>query len=168
MLNLTLAIPYNYIGIHSSKNHQFGIHGKRGILFSPITSEYWKIEVQRLFKIRLARLQMDVVGIAQGLGHDLPEAVDELANRGQSAACRHIKTKVLGWKNISLAGLVGFLVLDFVVWLSTIKVGESVAIVWLTHSYLSPAAARLFQFLKSILLSGIPRNRSIEHISQGT
>jgi hypothetical protein len=155
MLNLSFVIPDKYMGYYSSKSSQFAIHTKRDILFSPITSEHWKTEVQRLFKIRLARLQMDVVGAAQGLGYDFPGAVDELAKHGQSESCRHIKIQKEGWKNISLVGLVGFLLLDFVIWLFTIEVGNSIAIVWFTKSCLTPIVVKLCQFLNKILFRNL-------------
>jgi hypothetical protein len=151
-LNLSFVTPDNFVGSYSSKSQQFGIHAKRGILFSHISSEHWKYEAKRLFTIKLARLQMDVVGIAQGIGHDLPGAVDELAERGQSEACRHIKIQRQGWKNLSLTGLLGFLFLDFLIWLFTIEINETIAVVWFTNSYLMPVMLKMRQFLTKVLL----------------
>ncbi len=111
---------------------KFGIHQRKGpLFFSAVGPEYWKTEFRRLFAIRLARLQMNVVGAAEGLGRDLPEGVNELEEKGQGDA-RHqtIKVRAQGMKNISVAGLLGFWSLAFTIWLATVKVGETVMLLW--------------------------------------
>ena len=147
LLNLTLAIPEKFTGRYSYETRQFSIHSLGGYLWNPISDQHWKVEAKRLFTTRLARLQMDIVGVAQGLGHDLPGAVDELARRGLSDTCQHIKYQAQGRRNISLVGLVGLLLLSFFTWLCTIQVNQTVAVIWFTEVYIAPGLVLIGQSL---------------------
>lgn len=150
LLNLSLTIPDHYMGHFSFQTNQFDINNREYILSGPIPYDYWKSEVQRLFKIQLARLQMDVVGVAQGLAHDLPGAENELAKRRLSEACKHIKFQDQEHTNLSVAGLVGFMSLNLLVWLCTIKLRNEIVVVWFINSCLKPGVG---WFWSSLVLS---------------
>ncbi|KAI9784188.1 MAG: hypothetical protein M1839_002694 [Geoglossum umbratile] len=105
LLNLSLSIPEYFKAPHLFNSQLFEVHKKLcGPASTPLAREQWKVEARRLLTIRLARLQMDVLGVAQGLGHDFPLAKDAL-REGGSEECPQIKFRAQGWKNWRLVTL---------------------------------------------------------------
>jgi len=129
MLNFSVQIPDHFPGKYGLKD-LFEVHKQKTVVtVAPLAREQWKVEARRLFSIKLARLQLDVAGIAQGLGRDLAGAHNILDEAGFGDACKDVKIQAQGWKNISVAGLIGFLMLAAAIVLSTINIKGTVAVV---------------------------------------
>lgn len=134
LFNFSIQMPDNFPDKYSL-GQLFEIHKQRTVVVvAPLAREQWKVEARRLFSIKLARLQLDVVGIAQGLGHDLAGAHNILGEAGYGDACKVIKIQAQNWKNISVAGLIGFLILAVAIVLCTINIKGTVAAVRLGKS----------------------------------
>jgi hypothetical protein len=73
-----------------------------------LAPEQWKVEVQRLFAVSLARIQITARNIARGIaGEELP-GTDMMAERpGLKDMCNIYKFRSDGWKNMSVAGFLG-------------------------------------------------------------
>ncbi|KAF2652818.1 hypothetical protein K491DRAFT_30134 [Lophiostoma macrostomum CBS 122681] len=97
---------------------------------SSLDVEQWKLECRRMFNMRLALLQLHVLGIAQGLGHDLPRARNLLEEHGVDAV-GSILFQSNGWKNVKVAELLAFLGLCAWLWLATVMVGDRLLVWWL-------------------------------------
>lgn len=76
-----------------------------------------------MFNMRLALLQYQVLGVAQGLGHDLPRARNLLDNYNVEASKKILFTEN-GWKNLEFGELMGFLGLCAGLWVTTIKTSD--------------------------------------------
>jgi hypothetical protein len=105
---------------------------------SSMAQEQWKVESKKWFQSDLARLQWEVLSMAQGYGHDLPYATDWSAQLGFNA-CQNVKFVSQGWKNVDLFGLVGLLMVALLLWISTMMVQDTVVLVWLVRDMIIPA-----------------------------
>ncbi|KAF2688542.1 hypothetical protein K458DRAFT_149086 [Lentithecium fluviatile CBS 122367] len=76
----------------------------RSFYSSPVDAEQWKLEVDKMFATRLASLQFNALGLAEGHGKDLPRSRNLLDGYGI-----HVKRKILfptnGWRNVKLDAL---------------------------------------------------------------
>jgi hypothetical protein len=139
LVNMSLVetpshIRTGYPGI----SRQFEVYNKlRGFYSSPLDKEQWKTEARRMFSIKLARLQLDVLGAGQGLGWDLPYAKNLLLEYGLNA-CARVKFRAQGWKNVDLFGLVSLILLAFSLWAFTVEVGETIVLIWLWRRFIAP------------------------------
>ncbi|KAF2826338.1 hypothetical protein CC86DRAFT_370364 [Ophiobolus disseminans] len=90
---------------------------------SPVDQEQWKFESRKVYNTDLALLQYHTLGIAQGLGHDLPRAHNLLSDYGIDA-----RGKVLfpapGTKNIRVSALLGFVCASMACWIFTYEIRE--------------------------------------------
>jgi ABC-type siderophore export system fused ATPase/permease subunit len=61
------------------------------------------------------------------------------------------------WKNISLFGLIGLLVLAAAIWVLTAKVGRTVVLVWLLKEGFLPAMKAILEFWRRVDLQLVLR-----------
>ena len=142
-MNATLLASEYFDSRFTSMSEHFEVHKKiRDFYSSNLHPEQWKVEARRIFATRLALLQLHVLGIAQGGGHDLPHARNLLLDSGVHA-CGNILFQAQGWRNLSVSGLVSLLLLAYGVWLSTIEIEGTVLLVWLFRKGLVLALERM-------------------------
>lgn len=109
-----------------------------------LPKEQWKVEARRWFEISLARMQDEVLNLAQGGSESrVFSSESQVVNvmppeyRGM---CHMVKFRSNGWRNVSVWGLFGVLFLAAGISLGSVKNGEET--VWLCV-----AARRIFIFL---------------------
>jgi hypothetical protein len=90
---------------------------------APVDKEQWKLESRKVNNIGLALLQYHNLGIAQGLGHDLPRAVNLLSQYGIDARGMML-FPAPGSKNIKVFALLGFLFACAACWVLTWKISD--------------------------------------------
>ncbi|KAF2731426.1 hypothetical protein EJ04DRAFT_579138 [Polyplosphaeria fusca] len=112
----------------------------RDFYSSPLSTDppQWQLECRKMFNTKLASFQLWTLGIAQGLGHDLPRARDLLADDIVGEGSVHVKGVIIhpvnGMKNIKIAELVAFLLVAFGAWVSTIETEDTVSLIWAARS----------------------------------
>jgi hypothetical protein len=126
--------------------HWEAIKKLTALFSSTIDREQWKTEARKMFTIKLARLQLEIFGIGQGAGHDLPYTKNTLFELGFDG-CGKIKYRSQGWQNVNIFGLVSLLLLAFCLWASTVEVGETIGLIWLCQNAIAPAALYLWFFV---------------------
>jgi hypothetical protein len=106
-------------------NH-FNAPRRIGSFYSaPVDKEQWKLEAKKIFNTDLALLQYHNLGIAQGLGHDLPRAINLLGEFDIDA--RGIMLfPAPGSKNIKVSALLGFVCACAACWIFTWEINEGV------------------------------------------
>ncbi|CAO2648329.1 Nn.00g075960.m01.CDS01 [Neocucurbitaria sp. VM-36] len=121
MVNVSFLARKQIDTLYSDMSMHFNAPRRiRSFYSSPLEKDQWKLEVKKMFNTELALLQFNVLGIAQGIGHDLPRAKNLLDEFGIDA-----RGKVLfpapGAKNIKVAELMGFVVACMACWLLAIE-----------------------------------------------
>ena len=159
----------------------FDVHKKAATIVAstPLEAEQWKFEARRMYMIRAARWQIDVLGTAAGSGWDLPLARNALLDYSGKAGgekdldvgvdidvCRRIKFRSNGWKNVSLSGLATMLLLSGAIWVSTIELGNEKEILLLkvvrelTRVLIYPVMRWLLMFVETLKTKSRNRVRS--------
>lgn len=170
ILNVSYLAPTHYASLYSDMSTSFNAPKRiHSIYSSPLDPEQWKLEIRRMANTELALLQSYILGIANGLGHDLPRAVNLLDNLGVDARGKILYVQP-GSKNIKVASFVGFVVGCAACWVLTYQMrdpgGEQVlviviagrSILWccmflkakLSNGWNAKAGKRLAHFWKNI------------------
>jgi hypothetical protein len=158
ILNMSyVAFSKQYSNALTLESRHFQVHRKVQSFFSaPLSRDQWKVEVRKMFTTRLALLQQNVLGIAQGVGYDLPTARNVLLDYGRDG-CAKIMFQSREWKNISLLGLIGLLILAAVVCVLTTKVGQTTVLVWLLKEGFLPAMKAILDLWRKLDLQPVLR-----------
>ncbi|KAH7348188.1 hypothetical protein BKA66DRAFT_306052 [Pyrenochaeta sp. MPI-SDFR-AT-0127] len=142
MVNIShLALTYFTSRYSDMSTHFDAPRRIRSFYSSPLDQEQWKLEVNKIFATELALLQLHILGIAQGVGHDLPKAKNLLAEFGIDA-----NGKVLfpapGSKNVKIVELMAFLSACAACWILSIECedGRSGKALWLSTTWRSISA----------------------------
>lgn len=96
---------------------------------SPLEPEQWKLETRRMFNTRLAQMQYYTLGIAQGLGHDVPRARNLLREQGVDAT-GIIVFRNSEWKNLKVRELAMLLSICAML-VMTVRIGNQFLCWWL-------------------------------------
>jgi hypothetical protein len=95
----------------------------------PLAREQWKVEARRQFDISLAMIQGRIYDIARGRDANKPGAQNVFKEINQPI-CSMVKIPTIGWTNVSLFWLVMLPTSAFLLWFTSINVGERMIIVW--------------------------------------
>jgi hypothetical protein len=124
MLNISHLAPSYFSSRYSDMSTHFNAPRRiRSFYSSPLDKEQWKLEARKIFNTDLALLQYHSLGIAQGLGHDLPRAKDLLRDYGIDARGKII-FPAPGSKNIKVSALMGFVCACLACWIFTIEISD--------------------------------------------
>ena len=82
-----------------------------------LAKEQWKVEARRWFETSLARMQVEVLGLAQLSPEDISDSDDAVGYHinimpsGYKGMCNMVKFRSNGWRNVSVWGFFGVLFL---------------------------------------------------------
>lgn len=75
MVNISYLAPTYFTSRYSDMSTHFNAPRRiRSFFSSPLDPQQWKLEAKRIFATELALLQFHILGIAHGVGHDMPRA----------------------------------------------------------------------------------------------
>jgi len=105
-VGLGLLYSGNWLGLNTRTSKE--LDATRKIvdvsLSMPLAQEQWKIEAQRIFEISMIRTRLEVLELARGTRSTQPGFIDVLPDV-RRAICQKVKFQSVGYKNLSVAGL---------------------------------------------------------------
>jgi hypothetical protein len=105
-LGLGLLYSGNWMGLNTRTSKE--LDATRKIvdisISMPLAQEQWKIEAQRIFEISMIRARLEVLELARGTRSTRPSFIDVLPDV-RRAVCQIVKFQSVGYKNLSVAGL---------------------------------------------------------------
>lgn len=107
----------------------------------PLDPHQWQLESHKLFNISLARMQIVIVNMAQGLpGVEIPllEGAFDLFDGSLADPCGMLRIHAVGMKNLSVSGLAGMLGMALGIWFLTIETEDSIMLMWLFRGLARP------------------------------
>jgi hypothetical protein len=86
IVNIAYLASSYFSSRYSDMSNHFNAPRRIGSFYSaPLDKEPWKLEAKQVFNTDLALLRHHNLGIAQGLGHDFPRAINLLEEHGIDA-----------------------------------------------------------------------------------
>jgi hypothetical protein len=136
-----------------------------GLFQFGLPADQWQIEVQKLFNVSLAQMQMNVWNVARGWKYDadLPQ-YDRLRTepfRGLDI-CSAIKIQGYGWKNLSLAWFMTLLGLSFCTVVGSFELDDTLVYVYVWRG-VKWIGALLF---KNVIRPGYRKPKSVDWRNQ--
>ena len=117
----------------------------------PLDPRQWRIEVEKIFKITLARVEVNMRAIAAGEGRDSDSTYDVLADF-PTDYCAQMKIHAEGYKNINVIGLAGIMFLVASLWVLTLETKDSIVLLWLCTHIISLLVVRFWNSGKAVWL----------------
>ena len=126
-----------------------------GLSFA-LDDEHWHVEVRRQFDILLAHLQGAVVDMVRGKDSYKANHYELYPNPdAMKEACSRVKFQTVGWRNINVVELALFSTALFFLWISTIKYGERILLIWMYRLLTRSSTKRAYEALKERTRNGV-------------
>ena len=121
-----------------------------GMIALDLPREQWKFEAKQWFEASLARMQMAVVDTARGTPHNIKfySYAERLVN--YQDICNMVKVRTIGWRNVSVWGLLGLLSLAALISLSSFKTADDQLLLTIALRMLVQAPMEALSLIKRI------------------
>lgn len=123
-----------------------------GALSLPLDSQQWRLEVQKIFNISLARMQIEITEMTRTRTFRPEEHLKNFLNKSVADPCPMIKINADGWRNISVVGFAGMLILALGLWVVTMETGDTIVLIWLYQSVVGPWMESVLSCLRYVRL----------------
>lgn len=124
--------------------------GVEGPMSLPLDPHQWRLEAQKIFNISLARMQIEITEMARPRKIRPEDYLDNFFNQSLADPCPMIKINADGWRNISVVGFAGMLILALGLWLVTMETGDTIVLICLYQSSVEPLIESVLSCLRYV------------------